>query len=190
MSDTQWPRFEVFQQEEAGQPHLNTHAVHAPDPEMALLMARDVFVRRPDCFSLWVTPASKIHSKTAQELAAPAWPVEVETDAAKIEETQPPAEPYYVFQKLRQQGRHTYAGQVEARTPVEALRRALTTFKKQKALAWWVLPARWVTHSTPDDVDSMFAPARAKTFRDQSEYHTVSMMHKVKRASRPAKERA
>ena len=46
MTDTQWPLYEVFEQERPGQPHRNAGAVHAPDPELALQNARDVFVRR------------------------------------------------------------------------------------------------------------------------------------------------
>ena len=187
MSDTQWPRFEVFQQEKQGEPHQNTNSVHAPDPEMALMNARDVFVRRPDCYSLWVVPADKIFSKTAQELAGSTWLAAAEADSA-LSEVQAAPETYYVFQKLTHQGRQTYAGQVEARTPVEALRRALETFTTPKALGWWVFPARWVTRSAPDDVESMFAPALDKPFRDQSFYRTVALMHHIKQETRPEEE--
>ena len=68
MMDSQWPRYEVFQQDREGRPHRNVGSVHAPDPEMAMQNARDVFVRRPACLSLWVVPAGAIFSKTAQEL--------------------------------------------------------------------------------------------------------------------------
>jgi ring-1,2-phenylacetyl-CoA epoxidase subunit PaaB len=68
VSDTQWPRYEVFEQERPGQPHRNAGAVHAPDPEIALQNARDVFVRRPDSHSLWVAPADQILSRTAEEV--------------------------------------------------------------------------------------------------------------------------
>jgi hypothetical protein len=44
-------RFEVFQQERPGRPHRNIGSVHAPDVEMALLNARDVFARRPEILS-------------------------------------------------------------------------------------------------------------------------------------------
>src|SRR5215510_1998522 len=69
MTDTQWPRFIVFQQAKAGEPHQYAGSVHAPDAEMALMNARDVFVRRPACVSLWIVPAAMIFSKTAEELA-------------------------------------------------------------------------------------------------------------------------
>jgi len=58
MTDTQWDTYEVFHQAKRGEPHEHVGAVHAPDPQMALQMARDQFARRLSCTSLWV-----VHSK-------------------------------------------------------------------------------------------------------------------------------
>lgn len=70
MSDTQWPRYEVFKQDNPKKPHEAVGSVHAPDAEMALLNARDVFVRRPFAVSLWVVKADNIFTMTREELAA------------------------------------------------------------------------------------------------------------------------
>lgn len=179
MPDTQWPRFQVFQQSEAGQAHQNCGSVHAPDGEMALLIARDVFVRRPACVNLWVAPAERILSKTTQELAA--LPRQAETVDPHL-----PTQPYVVFQKLSEAGAHIYAGVVEAHSPTQALQRAVAAFGAHKALVWWVCPARVVTQSGPHDVESMFEPAFDKSYRDQADYHTVSLMRQVKRATAQA----
>ena len=176
MTDTQWPRYEVFEQVTAGQPHHNTNSIHAPDAEMALMNARDVFVRRPHCVSLWVVPAAEIFSKTAQELADPAW-----ATASEMESVSTSAEPYYVFQKLKQRGSQTYVGTVGAKSRVEALQQALKIYSEGNPLVWWVFPARSVTKSEPEDIESMFDPAVDKTYRDQSEYHTVAMMYEIKK---------
>jgi ring-1,2-phenylacetyl-CoA epoxidase subunit PaaB len=68
--DTQWPRFEVFLQDREGSAHQDVGSVHAPDIDLALMNARDVFARRPRCTSLWVVPAEAITTRTQQELAA------------------------------------------------------------------------------------------------------------------------
>ncbi len=68
MPDTQWSRYQVFLQEKPGTPHQDMGSIHAPDREMALLNARDVFVRRPACVSLWIVPVQSIFSRTAQEI--------------------------------------------------------------------------------------------------------------------------
>src|SRR3989337_1551974 len=68
MSDTQWPRYEVFQQEAPDRPHRHAGSVHAPDAEIALLNGRDVFVRRPACSRLWVWAGQGASAAKAQAL--------------------------------------------------------------------------------------------------------------------------
>jgi ring-1,2-phenylacetyl-CoA epoxidase subunit PaaB len=71
MTDTQWRVFEVFHQSRRGEPHVHVGAVHAPDPEMALMLARDQFARRLECVSLWVVPTDQITSTSYED--AEAW---------------------------------------------------------------------------------------------------------------------
>lgn len=60
MTDTQWPLFEVFHQQARGEPHVHVGSVHAPDGEMALLLAKEQYARRQACVNLWVVPAEAI----------------------------------------------------------------------------------------------------------------------------------
>lgn len=173
MNDTQWPRFEVFVQSKKGQPHKNVGAVHAPDGEMALQNARDVFVRRPDCASLWVVPARAILARSYQELAE-----EMEQAAEEI-----PAgaklESYHVFQKQSQRRSMTYvvhSGQVEASSPYEALSLAIEAFGRKETFVWWICPASAVISSADDDIESMFAPALDKAYRLPREYRVLTEM--------------
>jgi ring-1,2-phenylacetyl-CoA epoxidase subunit PaaB len=172
--DSQWPRFEVFQKFAESEPHSYAGSVHAPDAELALLNARDVFVRRPSCLSLWVVPAGKIFTRTAQELEDEAWladPVENDADHE---------EPYLIFQKLSHKGTLVHRGQVEALNHVRALQRALDTFSDQMPLVWWVVPAGIITESRADEVDSMFEPAWDKFYRQPMDYHTVALMRQIR----------
>jgi len=66
MMDTQWDTYEVFHQTKKGDPHMYVGSVHAPDPEMALQMARDQFARRLKCVSLWVVNSKNIASTDYQ----------------------------------------------------------------------------------------------------------------------------
>lgn len=52
--------WEVFVQEKTGTPHVHAGSVHAPDAEMALQHARDVYGRRGPVVSLWVVRAADI----------------------------------------------------------------------------------------------------------------------------------
>ena len=67
MSDTQWTTYEVFHQSKRGEPHMHVGAVHAPDAEMALMLARDQFARRLGCVSLWVVPSDQITATSPEE---------------------------------------------------------------------------------------------------------------------------
>lgn len=60
MTDTQWPVFEVFHQQSRGEPHIYVGSVHATDPEMALLLAKEQYARRQACVNLWVVPLEAI----------------------------------------------------------------------------------------------------------------------------------
>lgn len=63
----QWPLWEVFTQAAGGAPHEHAGSVHAPDAEMALQHARDVYTRRGEAVSLWVVPSAAITATTPGE---------------------------------------------------------------------------------------------------------------------------
>lgn len=59
--------WEVFIQKETGAPHEHAGSVHAPDAEMALQNARDVFARRGEVVSIWVVPANSITASSPDD---------------------------------------------------------------------------------------------------------------------------
>lgn len=66
-TDSQWPLWEVFTQSKTGQPHEHAGSVHAPDEEIALQNARDVYSRRGEAVSIWVVPANLITASTPSD---------------------------------------------------------------------------------------------------------------------------
>jgi ring-1,2-phenylacetyl-CoA epoxidase subunit PaaB len=170
--DTQWPRYQVFHQEGSDRPHVNSGSVHATDPEMALQNARDVFVRRPDCVSLWVVLADDIHSVTAEELKRSGLPASSGDTGA--------SETYQVFLKQDQTGSHGHVGSVQASSPSEALAAAVDEYGRQKGIVWWVVPDTLIFRTDPDEIDSFFRPAASKLYRKQSFYHTVTLMRRLR----------
>lgn len=174
MTDTQFPRYQVFLQEKPGAPHKDVGSVHASDPEMALLNARDVFVRRPACVSIWVVPADAIFSKTAEELKE--WNPKQKGPAAGIQ-----GEVYCVFCKTKAAGTQTLSGRVKASTPAQALQESIREYAEaREPFAWWVIPARVIVESTPQDIESMFDPAFDKHFRMATDFHTHTTMREIK----------
>lgn len=187
MSDTQWPRFMVFQQAMEGGAVLHNGSVHAPDIEMALLNARDVFSRRPDAVSIWVVPVENILSKTREELAAQGLSMVAGKTQADETNSQPKAEPYCIFGKLSEQAQASLLGELEAASAGAALELAGQTYTDHKVLRWWVFPKAAVVSSQPQDRDAMFAPAREKTYKDQAEYPVVTMMRQLRSRPNPDK---
>ncbi len=177
MSDTQWARYEVFVQERPGRPHQHAGSVHAPDPEMALLNARDVFVRRPECASLWVAPATAVRGGTAEELP--------QLLAAPVSEEGSPEVEYLVFAKLEGRGTLTHVGEVRAAGPEAALIAAQEAAATRPPLALWVIPAERVERTLPEEAASMFDPSRHKPFRDQAFYHIQTALQRLRRDPSP-----
>ena len=55
-----WPLWEVFIRSRGGLSHKHAGSVHAPDAELAVRHARDVYTRRMEGVSLWVVRSSDI----------------------------------------------------------------------------------------------------------------------------------
>ncbi len=172
MSDTQWPRYEVFKQDNPKKRHEAVGSVHAPDAELALQNARDVFVRRPSAVSLWVVPAAAILMVSRQEL-------ESNLGLWRDDKSDGEIRPFHIFTKTNQRRSMTFVqhvGQVAAQSPALALRHAIESdqFKAQKVWVWWVVADEQIIRSAVDDIDTLFAPAQDKTYRQQSHYGFVS----------------
>ncbi len=67
MTDTQWPVYEVFHQQTRGEPHVYVGSVHAPDPEMALILAKEQYARRQACVNIWVVPIDAITASSYED---------------------------------------------------------------------------------------------------------------------------
>ncbi|MDZ7771502.1 MAG: 1,2-phenylacetyl-CoA epoxidase subunit PaaB [Balneolaceae bacterium] len=65
--DTQWPLWEVFTQPGNGKPHEHAGSLHAPDAEMALQNARDVYARRNEGVNIWVVPSEQITASSPED---------------------------------------------------------------------------------------------------------------------------
>src|ERR1019366_3786413 len=62
-----WPLWEVFVRSRRGLSHTHVGSLHAPDAQMALRNARDVYTRRQEGVSIWVVPAAAITASSPEE---------------------------------------------------------------------------------------------------------------------------
>lgn len=55
-----WETYEVFHQKKRGDQHVHVGIVHAPNPEIALIMAKEAFGRRRQTANLWVVKSINV----------------------------------------------------------------------------------------------------------------------------------
>jgi ring-1,2-phenylacetyl-CoA epoxidase subunit PaaB len=164
--DTQWPRWEVFKQDAPNRPWQAVGSVHAGDPDHALLTARNVFVRRPAAVSLWAVREADILTATPEELET----------RPEVLDTPGEAGTYHLGLKRTHKRSMTFVdlvGTLEAEGPGDALRQAQKLHPD--ALTWLVFPESAVvrTGDDPGTVESWFAPAKDKTYKQQQYYGVI-----------------
>jgi ring-1,2-phenylacetyl-CoA epoxidase subunit PaaB len=62
-----WPLWEVFIRSKQGLDHKHVGSLHAPDAQMAIENARDVYTRRLEGVSIWVVESKHIHASNPDE---------------------------------------------------------------------------------------------------------------------------
>ena len=78
-ASSDWPLWEVFVRAKRGVSHVHVGTVHAPDSELALQNARDLFTRRSEGVSLWVVKSTDITASDPDERDALFDPAEDKT---------------------------------------------------------------------------------------------------------------
>lgn len=63
----EWPLWEIFIRSQHGLAHKHVGSLHAPDAEMAINHARDVYTRRNEGVSIWAVPAREIVASSPGE---------------------------------------------------------------------------------------------------------------------------
>ena len=64
---SEWPLWEVFIRGQHGLSHRHVGSLHAPDAEMAMRHARDVYTRRNEGVSIWVVEATHITASSPSQ---------------------------------------------------------------------------------------------------------------------------
>lgn len=55
-----WQTYEVFHQAKKGDRHIHVGSLHAPNEEMAVILAKEQYARRYKCVSLWVVKTTDV----------------------------------------------------------------------------------------------------------------------------------
>ncbi len=63
----QWETYEVFHQKKRGDQHLHVGIVHAPNPEMAFIFAKEQFGRRGLSVNIWVVKTRDVFTSEYED---------------------------------------------------------------------------------------------------------------------------
>lgn len=160
----QFGTFEVFVQPKEGKPFQHEGAVHAPNREMAFVLAKETFTRRFTCISLFVVDTRQVFVSPMTEGGVSAY------------DQLPPDKPegnhiqYEVFHLMKRGKQHTHVGNVTAPTPLSAMHKAKAAFRPDKPVYnIWIVPSQEIRFTLEEEKD-LWITLPEKKFRDASDY--------------------
>ncbi|HYG20135.1 MAG TPA: phenylacetic acid degradation b [Ohtaekwangia sp.] len=161
----QFGTFEVFVQPREGKAFQHEGIVHAPDLELAYVLAKETFTRRFTCHSLYVVETGKIFVSPMtenQQSAYDALPPETPEGQNKIS-----YEIYHLYKRGKQ---HVHVATLSASSPVNALHEAKREINGEKLIYnLWAIATRDIRFTRPEEQD-LWLTLPEKKFRDASDY--------------------
>ncbi|MCK6618262.1 MAG: phenylacetic acid degradation b [Cyclobacteriaceae bacterium] len=156
--------FEVFVQAKEGKPFQHEGIVHAPDLEMAFVLAKEAFTRRFTCVSLYVADTRHVYVSAMTEGNTSAW------DFINLIEQQPGnKDSYEIYYLLRRGKQHQHAGTVQAAIPAEAMSEAKKLYGTKLVYNVWAIRTADIRFTSPEEKE-LWLTLPEKKFRDASDY--------------------
>lgn len=161
----QFGTFEVFVEPKEGKPFQHEGIVHAPNLEMAYILAKEAFTRRFTCTSLYVVDTRHVYVSPMTEGEKNVYDLFQETKelpGTKI--------PFNIYHLLKRGKQHVSVGEIMATTPSEAIAIAKKTFNSGKVVYnVWVIETNKIRFTKPEEKD-LWMTLPDKKFRDASDY--------------------
>ncbi len=156
--------YEVFVQAKEGKPFQHEGPVHAPNLEMAYVLAKETFTRRFTCVSIYVTDTRNVFVSPTTEGNQSAY----ELISKDTENDDKGAFEIYHLSKRGKQ--HIHVGTVEANSPQDAMYRAKDLFGTGKVIYnVWAIEKSKIRFTTDEEKD-FWNTLPEKKFRDASDY--------------------
>jgi len=160
----QFGTFEVFVQAKESKPFQHEGAVHAPNLEMAYLLAKETFTRRFTCVSIYVVDTKDVFVSPTSEGNQSVYEL-ISKDGEQ--EDKGAFEIYHLPKRGKQ---HVHAGTVEANSPQDAMYRARDLFGSGKIIYnVWAIEQDKIRFTSIDEKD-LWSTLPEKKFRDASDY--------------------
>lgn len=161
----QFGTFEVFVQPKEGKPFQHEGAVHAPNLEMAYILAKETFTRRFTCTSLYVVDTRYVYVSPMTEGNTNAY--DLISDLSNAAEALVDYEIYHLVKRGKQ---HNHVGTVKASSPEQAMAVAKKNLKGDKLIynIWAIRSAD--IRFTSDEERELWKTLPEKKFRDAADY--------------------
>jgi ring-1,2-phenylacetyl-CoA epoxidase subunit PaaB len=160
----QFGTFEVFVQAKEGKPFQHEGIVHAPNREMAFVLAKEAFTRRFTCVSLYVADTRHVYVSAMTEGNTNAY------DFITTKEDQHGEKVSFEIYHLSKRGKqHQHAGTVRAVNPQEAMSEAKKLFSSKLVYNVWAIRTSDIRFTSPEEKE-LWLTLPEKKFRDASDY--------------------
>jgi ring-1,2-phenylacetyl-CoA epoxidase subunit PaaB len=162
----QFGTYEVFVQPKEGKPFQHEGIVHAPELEMAYVLAKEAFTRRFTCTSLCVVDTRNVFVSPMTEGNVNAY--ELIQEPKDLSEESRSA--FEIFHLLKRGKQHAHAGTVEARNAIDAMFQAKAKLNQEKIVFnIWAVETKNFRFTTQEEKD-LWLTLPEKKFRDASDY--------------------
>ncbi len=159
----QFGSFEVFVQGKEGKAFQHEGIVHAPNLEMAFVLAKEAFTRRFTCVSLHVTDTRDVFVSPLTEGDKNAYDLIPEVAATAHPEG------FEIYHLLRRGKQHVHAGTVLAGSPEEAMWKARQSLNTKPVFNVWAVRAASIRRTSPEE-SILWETLPDKKFRDAADY--------------------
>lgn len=161
----QFGTFEVFVQGKEGMPFRHEGIVHAPNLEMAYVLAKETFTRRFTCVSLYVVDTRSVSVSSVSNGEISAYDL-LPNDIYKQSGERAQFEIYHLPKRGRQ---HVHAGTVDANSPLEAMIAMKNRNDGKIIHNVWAIRKTDIRFTGAEDLD-FWHTLPDKKFRDAAEY--------------------
>jgi ring-1,2-phenylacetyl-CoA epoxidase subunit PaaB len=168
--------YEVFLVPKEGKPLESVGIVHADDPDMAFVFAKEAFSRRFTCIGMAVCPTDKIWASEVTEGDESAFDF-IESLEEVAEEGEEDQCEVFVMDKRGKQ--HKHAASVMAYSYIDASKKAKEELGNPLTKNIWVVRTRDFTFNSEEDSD-LWQTLPDKKYRDAIAYRAADKIKKFK----------
>jgi len=161
----QFGTFEVFVQPKEGKPFQHEGIVHAPNLEMAYVLAKEAFTRRFTCTSLYVVDTREVFASPMTEGEKNSY--DFIEDAPETGGVKVSFEIYHLAKRGKQ---HVHVGSVTASNLQDAMMFAKSKFNTGKVVYnMWAIQTDKIRFTSEEEKE-LWLTLPEKKFRDASDY--------------------